>query len=149
MYKGKDPELIHLRGKRLLTATVQDIIFVGEREYILVTDSTGLAWYPWRYMFNHDIGPDGKPDHSGWQRAREALPPANPEWSDPRALDTADLAGMNMTDYQLEQMAEKFLGIKDWSAERQGKSMRRREMFEKVMAAVMNDERTQPPPEAD
>jgi hypothetical protein len=37
VYKGDDPELIHLLGKRLLTATVQDIIFAGERENILAT----------------------------------------------------------------------------------------------------------------
>jgi hypothetical protein len=122
-YEGDEPSLAHLRGVLLATTDIENVIPVGEREAVTVTDQNGCRWYPWK-----GVAINGPDDALGYKNA-----PPLPTFG-PRAMNTFDLALLGFTDADLDDMAHRLLG-ESWQPDRVGKSDQRRDVFDRVMKA--------------
>jgi len=123
-YEGDEPSLAHLRGVLLATNDIENVVPVGEREAVTVTELNGCKWYPWKGVAIN--GPDDAP---GYKNATP-LPMFGP-----RAMNTFDLASLGFTDADLDDMACRLLG-ETWQPDRVGDSDQRRDMFDRVMTAA-------------
>lgn len=128
-YEGADPLLRHLKGLVLETARVQELVHVGERENIAVLHEDGGRSWPWRFVEVVELGPDGKPNVSGYTSA-DPIPKRGRE-----AMSTADLASLGLTDAQLIELAKTELG-EAYEPDRPGPSDLRRSIFDRVMAKL-------------
>ncbi len=122
-YIGDDPDLRYLRGQLIPTRRVQELVYVGEREAIVVTHADGTRAYPWKYAHIWEEGPDGRPVYN-----RTPLPPQ----TDEPKLACGDLAGYGMTDAILDSLARELLGV-SWEPDRPGPSAARWRMLDAVM----------------
>lgn len=127
-YIGDAADLQHLRGVPLKTAEVEKLIYVGERENVLVDDQHGLPSFPWRYIMITELDENGRAVVDGYVNA-----PPLPTYG-PRAMSAADLRSLGMTDADLDALAQHYLGER-WEPDRPGPSDARRAMFDRVMAA--------------
>lgn len=128
-YEGSAPDLQHLRGLVLETATVEELVYVGEREAIVVDMPDGHPYRPWMHVMIVELDANGHPVVDGWKNA-EPIPTFGP-----RAMNTADLALLGFTDAKLGDLAKELLG-EIYEPDRPGKSDVRRAMFDRVMAAA-------------
>lgn len=123
-YVGPDTELAYLRGKLIPTKRVQELVYVGERENIVVTLADGTRAYPWRNACIWQEGPDGLPV---WDST-----PLPPETDEPK-LSCGDLAGYGLTDAALDSLARELLGV-GWTPDRAGPSAARKRMLDAIFA---------------
>lgn len=123
-YEGDEPSLAHLHGVLVATTDIENVVPVGEREAVTVTELNGCKWYPWK-----GVAINGPDDAIGYKNA-----PPLPTFGS-RAMNTFDLALLGFTDADLDDMARRLLG-ESWKPDRVGKSDRRRMMFERVMRAA-------------
>ena len=133
-YEGDAPDLAHLRGLLIPTRDVERLVYVGEREFIWVDDPNrghGLParWTPWKGVALTERDANGNVIVDGYVNA-----PPIPTFSD-RAMSTAELAEMGMTDAALDRLSREHLG-EPWEPDRPGLSDKRRDVFDRVMAAL-------------
>lgn len=126
-YEGAAPDLQHLRGVLIPTKDAARLVYVGERENLWVTDSTG-RWRPWMGVAMTEVSPDtGAPVAPTYEY--ESLPKAV------EGMSRADLARYGMTDADLEKAARELLGER-WVAPESGRaSKERQEIFDRVQTA--------------
>lgn len=133
-YTGDAKDLQHLRLVTFPTNRAEDLVYIGERENIWVENEAGDRWNPWAAVPILELGPDGKPRVDGYTDAPpvEVLRPSE-------AMATWDLASVGMTDEKLASLAKTELGI-DYDPPPVGPSRLRREIYERVMAAIYSRE---------
>lgn len=123
-YEGKAPDLKHLRGGLLIeTARVEDVIYVGERDNILVRWADGSTEYPWRGVAIVEYDEFGEivlPKHEPIVYAGEG------------AMDRADLGVLGFTDQWLIDQAMELFG-ETWEPAGPGPSQERAALFGRVM----------------
>lgn len=126
-YEGKAGDLRHLLGLKIPTARVQDVVYVGERENIWCTRRDGSRWRPWHSMEITEYDAHG---NVVLDPQRKPIPKFGP-----RAMSTASLGALGLTDEKLDALAKEHLG-ESWEPDRPGDSDKRREMFDRVMAVM-------------
>lgn len=128
-YEGDAEDLQHLVGLELETATVEQLVYVGERENIYVTDEvSGDRWQPWKGIYITELDGAGNP----------VAPVFHEELVDrgANAMSMADLGALGLTDAALANMAKTELG-EVYEPDRPGPSDVRRKIFDRVMAKVV------------
>lgn len=128
-YEGRAPDLQHLVGVLIPTVRVQDVVYVGERENIICTRKDGSRWRPWHAVEITEYDPEGN-------EVLDPLPPNPIPVFGSRAMSTASLGALGLTDHKLDLLAQEVLGER-WDPDRPGDSDRRREMFDRVFAELL------------
>jgi hypothetical protein len=128
-YDGKARDLAYLDGLVLETATVEQLVYVGERENIIVEFEDG-PHRPWKHVQIVELDGAGKPITSGYDNA-DPIPKLSPD-----AMSRADLSLLGYTDATLAEAAKQELG-EEYEPDGPGPSDLRRSIFTRVMAKVM------------
>ena len=129
-YEGDAPDLKHLLNLVFETKTIESLVYVGERENIVVQDVvTGERTRPWKFVEIVELDASGKPVVSGYTNA-DPIPKRKAD-----AMSRADLASLGMTDADLIDLAKTELG-EVYKPDRAGPSDLRRSIFDRVMARV-------------
>ncbi len=129
-YDGDAPDLQHLRGVYMKTIDVEKLVYAGELEGVVVEDDEGVRWRPWKGVDVQELDDDGNPKVPTYD-TNEPFKKFGP-----RAMNTNDLFALGWCDAMLTDYA-KSLFDEVYERERVGKSDKRREMFDRVMAALM------------
>lgn len=129
-YEGYAPDLQHLRGVYMKTVDVEKLVYVGELENVYVEEADGRRWQPWKGVNVIELNSKGEIDQSNWNYDEPIVP------AGPRAMATADLFALGWSDAMLEEQAKSLFNEK-YEPDKVGKSDKRREMFDRVMAALM------------
>jgi hypothetical protein len=125
-YEGDAPDLKHLRGLVLETATVEQLVYPGERDNVFVEDEDGTRHRPWRFVEIVELDANGSP----------VIPPVEPiPERGPDAMSSGDLGALGMTDQDLIDLAKSELG-EVYEPDRPGPSDLRRSIYNRVMAAI-------------
>jgi hypothetical protein len=130
-WEGHEPELQHLKGLLIPTREVERVVPVGARENIWVVMPDGGRERPWLNCWVTEYDANGK------EVIREA--PSTKRRTrkvGPRAMGTAELGALGMTDHDLDQLSREVLG-KPWEADSLGLSDLRRERFDEVFGILM------------
>lgn len=125
-YIGNADDLKYLRGKLIPTRRVQELVYVGERENIVVQLPNGALLRPWDGVWIYEVDENGNPK----------IPPIEPivEPTEP-TMSTADLASIGYTDADLDKLSRDVLGA-PWEPDRPGPSVARKRVYDAVMARL-------------
>lgn len=122
-YEGHAPDLLHLRGLILETASVTAIIYVGERDNIAVLRPDGNREYPWRGVAIVQYDAQGKIVHGDYNQPIV--------YAGKGAMDRADLGALGYSDQWLVDAVREELG-ETYTPEKPGPSQLRRSFFNRV-----------------
>ncbi len=126
-YVGYAPDLQHLKGLVLETATVEQVVYIGERNNIQVElPPDGAPTCPWKHVAIEELDGNGHVVVSGWTNA-EPIPTFKPD-----AMSRADLGKLGWTDALLADKAKELFG-EEYESDSPGLSDMRRTMFDRVM----------------
>jgi hypothetical protein len=128
-FEGNEPELKHLRGLYIPTAEIQRLVPVGARENIWVVMPDGSRERPWLNTWITEYDEDGNIVGDVPETRRIAK-------RGPRAMGTAELGALGMTDHDLDMLSREVLGI-PWEPDSLALSDLRRERFDQVFAILM------------
>lgn len=125
-YAGSAPDLAHLRDLTLELATVEQVVYIGEREAIEVEMPDGTIERPWMHVAIQELDANGK----AVIPAFEPIPKRGPN-----AMSTADLGLLGWTDASLADKSKELFG-EEYEPDRPGPSDKRRALFDRVMKAT-------------
>lgn len=128
-YEGDAPDLKHLRGLILETATVESVVYVGERENIWATLADGTRIRPWMGCWINEHDAEGNEvlnlQKSAWQRSTVG----------PNAMTKAELNGLGFTENELIDLVKTHLG-ETYVPDGKDPSDLRRHFFNRVAAVL-------------
>ena len=105
---------------------MQELVYVGERENIVVQLPNSALLRPWLGVWIYEVDESGNPK----------IPPIEPivEQTEP-TMSTADLASIGYTDADLDALSRDVLGA-PWEPDRPGPSAARKRVYDAVMARL-------------
>lgn len=132
-YEGEARDLQHLRGLVIPTKDVEKVVYVGERESVWVDDGDGNRWRPWMGCWITELDAEGNVVTKGYGADADPIP-----YIGPNPMDRAELASLGFTDHTLGE-ALREVGGEDYAPDRPGPSQKRRDAFDRLMAAIWPD----------
>lgn len=128
-YEGDAPDLQHLRGLVLETATVEQLVYVGERENIWAETRDGHRIRPWMGCYISEKDAQGNEvlnlQKSPWRAVKVG----------PNAMTRAELNGLGFTENELVGLVKKYLGER-YVPDGNDPSDLRRHFFNRVAAVL-------------
>ncbi len=125
-YEGQAPDLQHLKGLLLEMATVEEIVYVGERENIYAELPDGTRLRPWAGIHITELDAEGNPVKPTGYGGGHGIPKRGPD-----AMSRSELNALGMTENELVEHAKTLLG-EVYTPEPSGPSDRRRSIYQKV-----------------
>lgn len=129
-YVGNAEDLQYLKGKLIPTLDVQKLVYVGERESIVVELPDNPTFRPWKELYIIELDPFGEP-------VVDFKPGAPIVDVDPdTVMDVWELNSLGYTDSDLNDMAQEHLG-ESWEPGGRGTGSRRKALYDRVMSAML------------
>jgi hypothetical protein len=129
-WEGNEPALQHLKGLLIPTREVERVVPVGARENIWVVMPDGSRERPWLNCWVTEYDENGDVVVENYAKDRRIATRG------PRAMGTAELGALGMTDHDLDQLSREVLG-KPWEPDSLALSDLRRERFDEVFRILM------------
>ncbi len=130
-YEGDAPDLAHLRGLILETATVEDLVYVGERENIWAELKDGHRVRPWMGCYISEKDAAGNEVVTGYAEGKKTeRTPVGPD-----AMTRAELNGLGFTENELIDLVKEYLG-ETYVPDGRDPSDLRRHFFNRVSAKL-------------
>ncbi len=130
-YEGEAPDLQHLRGLILELATVESLVYVGERENIWAELADGTRIRPWMGCYIKEFDAAGNEVVTGYAEGKAVERPK----VGPDAMTQAELGRLGFTENELIDLVKEHLG-ETYVPDGNDPSDLRRHFFNRVAAIL-------------